>query len=516
MAAPSLSPEPLDPVEARLRELVRPAARVRPLPAQEESAPRREWPAAVWPIAAAAMLALACLLFFVALLRSPQPIRQTQTPEPRHLTGGSDQEPEPKQTTPPTGDDPLAPYLEALKDLANENYAVRTKAQHELGTAPYEMIEPFKAWAKMADDADARAGMALAIKTIEMRCYARNFEANLGEHLFAHRSGAARAKALARHGGTKESEAAVERALKKLSEMQSEDGLWGADPNYQAATTGLVLLAFMGAGHTETEGAYAQTVKRGVAALIKLQQPSGFFEKTMYPHGIASWALAEAAGLSKQPATVAAAQKAVDVIAAAQNLSTGWRYLPNVATGDLSISAWSGMALFTARQAGLKVEDKNLDGVKNLFQAFQDPDGHFAYTPSGMGTTNMTFCGNTLRAFYKVKPADWNENLTWGLDQCQLLNPDRPQQHFLYGTFWGTLATFQQGGAAWTRWNNALVRTLLKCEEKTGTLAGTFNAQDNFDKSAGREATTAMVVLCLEIYYRYPRMSDQQAPGSRR
>ena len=67
----------------------------------------------------------------------------------------------------------------------------------------------------------------------------------------------------------------------------------------------------------------------------------------MYAHALATLALCEAYGMTKDPKIGDAAQRAVNFIEAAQNRSTGgWRYVPGDPTGgDTSVLGWQMMAL---------------------------------------------------------------------------------------------------------------------------------------------------------------------------
>jgi len=80
--------------------------------------------------------------------------------------------------------------------------------------------------------------------------------------------------------------------------------------------SGLALLAFLGAGHTEKHGTYKETVQRGVAWLISTLKENGRWDltgaKQNYRNGIGTMALSEAAGMGRVPATVKAAQRAVN------------------------------------------------------------------------------------------------------------------------------------------------------------------------------------------------------------
>src|SRR5262249_5793113 len=94
-----------------------------------------------------------------------------------------------------------------------------------------------------------------------------------------------RQKSVALYGGANESEAAGERGLAWLAALQNGDGRWilnnpslGADAGAvtsDPAGVGLVLLPFLGAGHTHQSGKHKPTVARALAWLVEKQQPDG-------------------------------------------------------------------------------------------------------------------------------------------------------------------------------------------------------------------------------------------------
>jgi hypothetical protein len=72
--------------------------------------------------------------------------------------------------------------------------------------------------------------------------------------------------------------------------------------------------------------------------------------------------------------------------------------------------------------------------------------------------------------------------------------------------FWyqGSLAMMRVGGDAWRRWNVALQETLLPAQEKDGSWRSIDPyAKYARDSERDRGYTTALCVLCLEVYYRY-------------
>ena len=253
------------------------------------------------------------------------------------------------------------------------------------------------------------------------------------------RRGDRRGQALA-IGATAESENAVELALQWLVRHQREDGSWCfnqqlgehhcvgcqcANPGPYTTdalngATGMVLLALLGAGHTQLEGQYRDEVAAGLRYLISQQAPDGSLWDpggNMYSHGLATLALCEALAMTRdkyrQPETATprwsdppvgvdggatdpgaaetpaevrpprpasptadllgfdvdaltpvtlpdltrAAQQAITFIERAQHPAGGWRYRPREA-GDTSVVGWQLMALKSAYLAGLKVDPK--------------------------------------------------------------------------------------------------------------------------------------------------------------
>jgi hypothetical protein len=88
----------------------------------------------------------------------------------------------------------------------------------------------------------------------------------------------------------------------------------------------------------------------------------------------------------------------------------------------------------------------------------------------------------------------------------------------MYYWYWGTLAMFQVGGEVWGKWNEALKEAVVEHQHLAGSGAragswdpvGPWGVQDG-----GRVYSTALMTLCLEIYYRYDRVHGERA-GLRR
>ncbi|MCK6458619.1 MAG: hypothetical protein L6Q95_01835, partial [Planctomycetes bacterium] len=94
---------------------------------------------------------------------------------------------------------------------------------------------------------------------------------------------------------------------------------------------------------------------------------------------------------------------------------------------------------------------------------------------------------------------------TYGLPKW---NPDTGSIDMYYW-YWGSLALFQVGGTHWRKWNEAIVETVVKHQHPmgSGSRTGSWDPLDPWGPDGGRVYSTAMLTMCLEVYYRYDRVS---------
>ena len=81
----------------------------------------------------------------------------------------------------------------------------------------------------------------------------------------------------------------------------------------------------------------------------------------------------------------------------------------------------------------------------------------------------------------------------------------KPGAKGLYYWHWGTAAMFQVGGDAWREWNGVTRDMIVKNQR---TAADGPDLEGSWDPGSGtsRVLSTALGALCLEVYYRYPRI----------
>jgi hypothetical protein len=76
----------------------------------------------------------------------------------------------------------------------------------------------------------------------------------------------------------------------------------------------------------------------------------------------------------------------------------------------------------------------------------------------------------------------------------------------MYYWYYGSYAMYQMGGRYWEKWNKAMKDTILPNQRTDGDLKGSWDPIGPWGWSGGRVYSTATMVLCLEVYFRYARV----------
>jgi hypothetical protein len=342
-----------------------------------------------------------------------------------------------------------------------------------------------------------------------------------GGGAYGFRTGGGRKRAAMGNGGSVASESAVDAALAWLARNQEPDGSWACqkhggkmDEEIAVGLTGLAVLAFLGAGHTERSGIYKKNVVNGVRYLIGRQAANGEVGRNEgyshgggYNHAIAGLALAEAFGMAQVPSTGTAAQKAVDYTCEVhQKEYDGWRYKAKQ-NGDLSVTGWYIMQLKSAKVANLSIPGQSIDGALNFLDKVELKDrehngytgGIFCYQPGKhVGTPRISSVGMLGRLFLGFPPGD----LMGGAELLSDNVPSWDKGDFYYW-YYGTLVMFQVGGEHWKQWNVPMRDMLIEKQRRGGPEDGSWDPDHTYGKRAGRAFSTAVGALCLEVYYRY-------------
>ncbi len=359
---------------------------------------------------------------------------------------------------------------------------------------------------------------------------------------FAGRSGATKSKLLAAGGGNQASELAVARGLAWLAKQQKGDGRWsfdGSSKDHDIAATGMCLLPFLAAGETHKSGQkYQKVVMSGLAFLIKncpISGPkAGQMSPNMYAQGIATTALCEAYGMTKDKGLLmSAAQAAVNCVQKAQGPNGSWGYSSaNAGNGDTSIVGWQVQALKAAQLGKDIVVDAGVvrKAVGFLNFAGADPDGKdpqssrksaYGYTDSARARpgTSLTAVGLLCRYYIDGWGPD-NAGMQAGVLGLMKRPPGQPGKGGglldMYYYYYATQVVHFFDGEEWKEWNEGKkgangVRAggmrdwLIDLQvKKDGANFGSWEPDaGTIGSHCGRLGTTALCVLTLEVYYRH-------------
>ena len=347
---------------------------------------------------------------------------------------------------------------------------------------------------------------------------------------FSGRQGATKAQLIRREGGTTASERAVQEGLAWLMRHQRADGGWSLDVRGECriapgcpedvhvesdtAATGLALLPFLGAGHIHTQPSrYQDQVKRGLQWLVGHQQKTGELflggqiHSQFYSHALASMALCEAYGISKDENLKGPAQLAIDFIVQSQNkYDGGWRYFPGDA-GDTSVFGWQMFALRSARLSGLNVPKNVIRGCV-LYLDNAGSDKHrttYGYMPGMLPKNTMTAEALLCRQY-----------LGWTRDSTAMVNGvagvwtdlQFSNERNIYYWYYATQLLHNMQNKAWKQWNPRVRDALISMQVLSkgcdnGSWSPLVPVPDTWGTRGGRLYQTSLSILTLEVYYRF-------------
>jgi len=366
-----------------------------------------------------------------------------------------------------------------------------------------------------------------------------------------------RAEGAAVRGGGPPVERAVSAGLDWLARHQHPEGFWDCDgfdaqcglgcagqgqPLNDVGVTGLALLAFLGQGNTTSAGDYRKEVKRGVRFLCDVQDPhDGCLTPRegmhwMYNHALGALALTEAYGLSRWPPLKKPAQRAVEFVLESRIPGRAWRYnngtIDPAEQNDLSVTGWMIMCLASARDCSLCDFSERSEARRAMAEALVYIDdmtdsatGRTGYKERGQGSSReagdeefwpfaeteaMTAVAMLGRVFAGHAMGDI-ESQQGALEAgAALLRKKLPRWDEEAGSidyyywYYGSYAMFQMAGNDWRTWKRAMEKSIVENQRRTGCMAGSWDPdKDPWGDNGGRVYSTALLTLCLEVFYRY-------------
>ncbi len=321
------------------------------------------------------------------------------------------------------------------------------------------------------------------------------------------------------YGGTALTEDSVRAGLAWLSRQQRPKGSWsmrgpykeGSPIENEEAASAMALIAFQGAGYTpagKISDPFTRVVMRGWKSLLKSEQSDGHFfanltpeQHQLYTQALCTIALCELYGMTHDESYLDPAQKAVDYCVKIQTPEGGWRYQPGV-DSDMSVTGWFGMAMQSARMAGLEVPSPVFDRIGKFLDSVQRDEGaRYAYQFNAGATKPLTAEGLLTRQYLGWAHDD--KRLRGGVDFL-LANLPNWNDRNVYYWYYGTQVCHHMEGKDWQKWNEVTRQLLPEHQEKRGGERGSWEPMgDRWGGTAGRLYVTCLSIYILEVYYRH-------------
>ena len=307
-------------------------------------------------------------------------------------------------------------------------------------------------------------------------------------------------------------ERVINGALKYLASQQRVDtrdknvGYWGVsreESRYPVAMTGYALMAFMSTGNLPGEGTYGREVSRGLNYLLQqINEDTGIYGSKaygqyMYGHGVATIALAELYGQTRDPRILKKLQSVVERIVACQNSQGGWRYRPVKRDADISVTVLQCVALRAAKNSGIDVPQKTLDNaVKYVKACFHPGSGGFTYQPG-----SSPGFARTAAAIYSLQVCGlYDDDWVKSGSKYLFANYRENQEWFVYGSFYAAPAQYMQGGETWAKWYPKVKTHILKKKIQERDICR-WNSEGR--GGVGPVFTTSVFTMILAMPYHY-------------
>ena len=330
--------------------------------------------------------------------------------------------------------------------------------------------------------------------------------------------------------GDAQTEGAVLKALRWLKKTQKENGSWG--PGTALANTALAVLAYLAHGETPGSKEFGQTVQNAIQYLIDAQTMNAEGQATYkgtdgneYATLIATYALCEAYGMTRNPNAKIAALAGMERIIKNQSPTGGWDYKMNKSStrDDMSYEGWALQAIKAGKMAGLHPEglDECIKKAIKCLKTRNFKNTGFNYTAGGsptgltatgclcmqlLGYMNETEVKTSLDTMREWKP-------TFDAGKGGIFPGSAPQYYCYYASQCKYQAGMCQGATpanvkTWQDWNTAM-KALYP--PSIVTLPETIDGPDGKPKAIGYwkqgynnpTMGTCLVALQLMVYYRY-------------
>jgi hypothetical protein len=333
---------------------------------------------------------------------------------------------------------------------------------------------------------------------------------------------------------TPQSRAAADAGLRWLAANQGPDGNWGCN---DLGLVSLGVLAFLSDGHMPGRGPYGEHVRRGIDYIVSNAQPSGLLNisnerRDMYNHGLSTFVLTQAYGMSPDPELGRVLDRALQLISDVQAEDGGWDYVARRQQRghDLSLAVMQAKALRGAMDVGMEIPPRTVElairSVRDHYKVIGKPDGKghlygddpladrpgvFTYDGNRV-TTAMGAAGAVcLQEFGEYDDFRIYRSLDYVLDDVKKQSREWDKKRDgkvpldAYTLYYVAQSLYQAGGERWEE-GYPLLRDGLVAKQQLGggrQEDGSWQAGKHVAGDAGKLFGTATGVFVLTIPNRY-------------
>jgi len=350
--------------------------------------------------------------------------------------------------------------------------------------------------------------------------------------------------------GDSTTEACVLKVLWWLKKRQKPDGGW--DGGNKLANTGLATLTYLAHGEypgspSPYEKDFGPVVQNALEYLIGSVEQKGDRIRMKGADGheyaflIATYALCEAYGITKNPNCKDVAYSCLERIVRGQSPTGGWDYNLNAGStrDDMSFAGWALQALKAGKMAGLHPEglDECIKKAVRCLKTRNFKNGGFNYcaggNPNGLTATG---CLAMQLLGYGGQPEvasslDYMREWTPSFDAAEVCAARKPGGSPQYYCYYATQCKYQAGmkpGAkkndeiAWQKWNLAMKKyypsVIIDDPEAVPDWTGKGHKQGHFENRDAHTSRPTMdsclAALQLMVYYRYLPTTQTKAGAS--
>jgi hypothetical protein len=299
-----------------------------------------------------------------------------------------------------------------------------------------------------------------------------------------------------------------DKGLQFLAKTQTERGDWSGGQQ-GPGVTGLGLMVFLASGDDPNFGLYSNNVRRALRSIVAGQDGNtGYFGSSMYHHGFAMLALAEAYGAvddrhvwpdGKKPRSIGAALELsvrAAITSQQKNPQGAWRYSPSATDADTSVSGAILVGLLAARNAGIEVPDESIDKAISYYTKMTAASGQVAYS-GGLGGFDESLARISIATLVyslarRKDLPQYKAALRYLVDKLEYTG--RSGFGWMeYQYYYQAQALFQGDVEAWKKWNTLLVRQLKASQQADGSFPSQFGAATG----------TSLTLLGLALNFRF-------------